>query len=77
MYDKKPPRFWSHASFQFPLKTIFKCKLKLLDCIGYTAKKMFGMYVNCTYYALICRANGMKKASFLPIVGAEMLFVFR
>ena len=27
------------------------------------------MYVYCTYYALICRANGMEKASFARIVG--------
>ena len=28
------------------------------------------MYVYFTYYAPICRANGMKKASFARIVGA-------
>ena len=29
------------------------------------------LYVYCTYYAPICRANGMEKASFARIVGAE------
>ena len=29
------------------------------------------MYVYCTYYAPICRANGMKKTSFVQIVGAN------
>ena len=29
------------------------------------------MYVYCTYYAPICRANGMEKASFARIVDAE------
>ena len=29
------------------------------------------MYVYCTYYAPICHANGMEKASFARIVGAE------
>ena len=29
------------------------------------------MYVYCTYYAPIYRANGMEKASFARIVGAE------
>ena len=29
------------------------------------------MYVYCTYYAPICRANGMEKASFARIVGAD------
>ena len=28
------------------------------------------MYVYCTYYAPICDANGMEKASFARIVGA-------
>ena len=28
------------------------------------------MYVYCTYYAPICHANGMEKASFARIVGA-------
>ena len=29
------------------------------------------MYVYCTYYAPVCHANGMEKASFARIVGAE------
>ena len=29
------------------------------------------MYVYCAYYAPICRANGVEKASFARIVGAE------
>jgi len=29
------------------------------------------MYVYCTCYAPICHANGMKKASFMRIIGAE------
>ena len=29
------------------------------------------MYVYCTCYAPICHANGMEKASFARIVGAE------
>ena len=29
------------------------------------------VYLYCTYYAPICRANGMEKASFARIVGAE------
>ena len=29
------------------------------------------MYVYCTYYAPICYANGMEKASFARIVGAD------
>ena len=34
------------------------------------------MYIYCTYYAPICHANGMEKASFARIVGAEKRFVF-
>ena len=30
------------------------------------------MHVYCTYYAPICRANGMEKASFARIVGANI-----
>ena len=29
------------------------------------------LYVYCTYYAPICDANGMEKASFARIVGAD------
>ena len=33
------------------------------------------MYVYCTFYAPICCANGMEKASFARIVGAGVLHI--
>ena len=45
----------------------------IMWCTIFNFFVLFCMYVYCTYYAPICRANGMEKASFARIVGAEIL----
>ena len=44
-------------------------------CIVYVVMYVICIYVYCTCYAPMCHANGMEKASFARIVGANEVIV--
>ena len=64
-----------YKSIQWPIQIYIGLKFMLttwLQILGLVHKSdnQTCMYVYCTYYALICHANGKEKASFARIEGA-------